>query len=130
MGSQFKSPEPDKTWIIGCIIPVVAIGLLLYSCNSDRAETVGPTDSQYQITTLDIVRSRLRDPDSADFRNVETFRRDDLKAGLVVTCGEVNAANGFGGKTGYQRFIAGGVSVLESEMSEVEFARSWARLCN
>lgn len=50
------------------------------------------------------VAKELRDPASAEFRN-EEVRTLWTKSGrrLTVYCGEVNAANAFGGKTGFQR---------------------------
>ena len=48
------------------------------------------------------IGSMLRDPDSARFQDV-TFRK---RHGLPVTCGEVNARNGFGGYAGFVRFFS------------------------
>lgn len=74
------------------------------------------------------LNASLRDPDSADIRN--TF----VPAGKGYMCGEVNATNGFGGKTGYRRFIAGAVSdmplVIEGDsISAVEFDKLWTKAC-
>ena len=46
------------------------------------------------------VAAQLKDPASAQFRNVRssTLRETDV-------CGEVNAKNSFGGYTGFKRFI-------------------------
>ncbi len=46
------------------------------------------------------VREKLRDPDSAKFRNVSGDKIDGQ------WCGEVNAKNGMGGYAGWQRFSA------------------------
>lgn len=51
----------------------------------------------------EVTRS-LRDPDSARFQQVRTYRRnDDLR---YTVCGEVNAKNGFGGFNGFMPFVA------------------------
>lgn len=50
----------------------------------------------------DLVRARLTDPDSAQFRNL--FNVTSVK-GELVTCGEVNAKNQLGGYTGYAHFF-------------------------
>lgn len=73
------------------------------------------------------VRERLRDPDSADFRAVRFHRgKDDIP----LVCGEVNAANGFGGKTGFQAFISTGTADMTYLQSEVrDFHALWNRLC-
>jgi hypothetical protein len=61
------------------------------------------------------VIAKLRDPDSAQFRNVLVRHRtcksgtciDDPAdpAGPAIVCGEVNGKNGFGGYAGFQPFI-------------------------
>ncbi len=76
----------------------------------------------------DAVRSRLREPSSATFRNV-IFHVYEGRMPMV--CGEVNAKNGFGGYTGYQGFIASGDALvfLESELEAGEFVKSWNMIC-
>lgn len=76
----------------------------------------------------DAVRAKLKDPDSADFRDVNFY----AGGGTPVACGEVNAKNGFGGYTGYEPFLAAGdqLVVLSSEMeSGKEFAKVWNKFC-
>lgn len=75
----------------------------------------------------DTVRSKLKDPDSAEFRNVQFYSGGPSPS----TCGEVNAKNSFGGFSGYERFIAVGstMSVLESEMKPNEMDKLWASVC-
>lgn len=46
----------------------------------------------------------LRDPGSAEFRNVRTYRQHDPRERAV--CGEVNAKNAFGGYAGFRPFVA------------------------
>lgn len=49
-----------------------------------------------------------------------------------VVCGEVNAKNGFGGHTGYQKYIASGETFgpyLEETTPAGEFAKAWNELC-
>ncbi|WP_433848165.1 hypothetical protein [Acinetobacter proteolyticus] len=62
----------------------------------------------------------LKDPDSADIRNHNG------------NCGEVNSKNGFGGYTGYKRFIASSAIVaIEGEnMDSDEFQKAWSKICN
>jgi len=63
------------------------------------------------LTTL--VTAEMKDPDSAQFRNVTlykhmfTYRKDVLTpGGSFSLCGEVNAKNAFGGYVGYKDFVA------------------------
>ncbi len=55
--------------------------------------------------TTDAVREKLRDPQSARFRSVvfHTYQGNS-----PIVCGEVSSKNGFGGFSGYRRFIASG----------------------
>lgn len=89
-----------------------------------------PAQQQLWIArTQRAVKAQMRDPDSVRFRNTR-FRIFQGKTPMV--CGEINAKNGFGGSTGYQRFIASGENfgpVLEEMMSPGEFARSWNEIC-
>lgn len=73
------------------------------------------------------VKEKLKDPDSAKFKNLFFSRGAD---NVPCTCGEVNAKNSFGGFTGFQRFISGGSSDLTFFEAEVaDFDAAWDRLC-
>jgi hypothetical protein len=56
-------------------------------------------------TAKNVVKERLRDPDSAQFRNVGAYRGDPKIKYPMFVCGEVNAKNGFGGYDGYEPFV-------------------------
>ncbi|RTZ47616.1 zinc ribbon domain-containing protein [Candidimonas sp. SYP-B2681] len=75
----------------------------------------------------DTVRTVLKDSQSAQFANVYFYRGKD---GWPLICGKVNSKNGFGGYSGYQRFISGGtpqLTYLEEQVSD--FHKLWNRLC-
>lgn len=113
---------------------LLLLGLLplAVSCGSSSSESESSirddTGKQFAWNEKgkDAIRAKLKDPDSAQFRNVQFY-----SAVAPVTCGEVNAKNGFGGFSGYERFIAGGdvITVLESEMARGEMDKSWAQIC-
>ena len=65
------------------------------------------------------LKNYLKDPDSADIRNHHG------------NCGEVNSKNGFGGYTGFKRFIASSAIVaIEGEnMDSDEFQKAWDQVC-
>jgi hypothetical protein len=70
---------------------------------------------------LEQVREMLKDPASAQFRNVRVV---DHAKGKVV-CGEVNAKNSYGGYVGFTLFVAGvnGAQLYsESEYGAIEGA--------
>lgn len=74
------------------------------------------------------IRSVLRDPDSARFGKTYPLVRD----GLPVTCGFVNAKNGFGGYTGERMWIVIAdlnVAVVEAQGQEREFGELWNKHC-
>ena len=56
----------------------------------------------------ELVKSKLKDPDSARFRNV----RVTPYGSNHVVCGEVNGKNAYGGYVGFTPFVAGTMSVV------------------
>jgi hypothetical protein len=76
-------------------------------------------------TTKDGVRSRLKDPGSAVFKDVY-FK--DYEATPMV-CGKVNSKNGFGGMTGFQRFVASGSELVFLEEEVSDFNKAWNKIC-
>lgn len=89
-----------------------------------------PTQQAYWVSvTESAVRRKMRDPGSVRFRNSRFHLFQD---NAPMVCGEVNAKNGFGGATGYKRYIAAGGTfgpVLEEMMSPSEFAKTWNEIC-
>jgi len=76
---------------------------------------------------MEAVRAKLKDPRSADFRNV-FFHRGSQN--VPVTCGEVNSKNSFGGYIGFQRFVSAGqadLTYLEEQVAD--FPELWRLLC-
>lgn len=69
------------------------------------------------------VRRVLRDPGSADFANVFVSEKNGL-----VTCGFVNARNGFGGMSGQQAFIA--FSNRIAMPTDADFKAKWEKHCS
>lgn len=68
----------------------------------------------------------LKDPESADFRDVHFYSG----GGVPVACGEVNAKNGFGGFTGFERFVAAGTVIAVTEsMVEGGIGEVWDKYC-
>lgn len=89
-----------------------------------------PTQQAYWVAVTETaVRNKMKDPGSVRFRN---SRFHIFQERTAMVCGEVNAKNGFGGSTGYQRYIAAGETfgpVLEEMMSSGEFAKTWNEIC-
>lgn len=96
----------------------------------DRQSPYADVGRQYAWVkrSKDQIKLRLKDPESANFRNVHFYSG----GGIPVTCGEVNSKNSFGGYTGFERFIAAGtqLAVVESDMaSSRELDEVWAKFC-
>lgn len=75
----------------------------------------------------DMVRSRLRDGESARFRGSYFYRGSD---GIPLACGEVNGKNAYGAYRGWQRYISAGkpeMTWLEEEVAD--FGTLWSRFC-
>lgn len=73
------------------------------------------------------LKERLREPDSAEFKNVIIVTYQDK---LNVVCGEVNAKNGFGGMTGFQPFVSlGSAQMTWLPTDSKTFADDWNKYC-
>jgi hypothetical protein len=114
------------------IIGVVVVFFAAYSiyAPSTPPQPVGSSGSSsptqnmsYMLVEQDKIKSRLKDSDSAEFRNV-------FVSSKYAVCGEVNAKNSFGGYTGFVRFISGGdMQVVESDMAAGEMDKAWPQIC-
>lgn len=89
-----------------------------------------PDELKVQILALRNLSNLMRDPGSMKTRSLS------VPPGSAYLCGEVNGANGFGGMTGFQRFIAGGASSMptvierDGQMAAAEFQTAWSQLCS
>lgn len=102
--------------------------------SSGKAEADPLADKSDQhlwiVKSQDAIKSRLRDPGSADFRNSRFYSGGPAP----VVCGEVNAKNAFGGYTGFQRFIASGdnpnMAFLATDVASGDsINEAWDQLC-
>jgi len=75
--------------------------VLLAAISSSRADDVAKTaDTSDVAEAKKTVLKDFKDPESAQFRNVES--RPFGKT--TVVCGEVNGKNGYGGYVGFKKF--------------------------
>lgn len=80
---------------------------LLTACSGAYQSYTSSALTRSQVANVEsVVSSTLRDPGSAQFRNIRlvTANRKDGGAEQWV-CGEVNGKNGFGGYVGFQPFV-------------------------
>lgn len=71
------------------------------------------------------IRARLKDPDSAQFKDVQFG--DSTKTGPAAY-GWVNAKNAMGGYTGFQRFVSNGKTTLLESEDEGGTKEAWRQL--
>lgn len=55
------------------------------------------------------VRASLKDPDSAQFKDVYANYTEEFQ---VVACGQINSKNSLGGYTGFKRFVSNGRTAI------------------
>jgi len=112
--------------IWGVLVASVGMyGWFLDSNSGDNSQ--GVKEASYIVVHQDRIKARMKDPESARFRNV--FVSHSLGGPLV--CGEVNAKNSFGGYTGFQRFVSGGdQQVVDTDMAPGEMDSLWPQACS
>ncbi len=126
-----KIPTKGEQAIGWAFLAALAIGVIFMvrSCASGSDGNPKSNEAGYQIIARQNVEGKLKDPQSAQFQNMTVSG----KAGASVVCGEVNAKNGFGGYTGFKRFVSAGpglaTQIEGGEMSGPEFEKAWAMAC-
>jgi hypothetical protein len=143
MAATRKAEGLDQNWKAGCALVVIGLVAALAFCSPDKDasksgakdEASAPADPLadesaqmlWIVKSKDGIKARLRDPGSAEFRNVRFYSGGKAPA----VCGEVNAKNGFGGYTGSKRFIASGedLAFVEGDVKAGEFSNAWKALC-
>lgn len=88
-----------KSLIFITFLALTGCSHVMYTSNAEGPQPAQLTDPLRDAAELS-VRSRLRDPDSAQFRKLHATRQ----AETVYVCGEVNAKNGYGGYDGFEPF--------------------------
>lgn len=84
-------------------------------------------DGIWIIQNQDLISRKLRDPDSAKFRDSFVSR----KSGAPVVCGYINGKNAYGAYPGFVRFVGAGpsIQVIESDMAAGEMETLWGQAC-
>ena len=134
-----KEPQSRKRekpiQLIGSLF-VLVILFFLFSRQPSQTEQRQSQKSEGQTTAQEaasiekgkeMVRAKMKDPASAQFRNVFFHRGLDS---VPVTCGEVSGKTRFEGDGGFQRFVSGGnppLTYLEDEVTD--FSTVWEQMC-
>lgn len=102
------------------ILLIGIAGLLMVGCGK-KEPTEAELNSFRELKAQESVRALLKDPSSAEFRNMNGM------------CGEVNSKNSFGAYTGFVRFIGTpDITVIEGENPQVDqatFNEVWKKMC-
>lgn len=69
------------------------------------APTISVNDQIFELAR-EGVRGKLKDPDSANFRNLIIHKGESPKDGRFYVCGEVNSKNSYGGYVGFTPFFS------------------------
>ncbi len=127
-----KGKASQRASLVAAISIAVIVAFLWRSCGSagdvaaPKAAALAEQDAAWAAEMQLRVKATLKDPSSAQFRNVRTYHG----SGAPVVCGEVNSKNGFGGYGGFQRFVASGpVIAVEEQMPAGEMNKTWPQLC-
>jgi hypothetical protein len=114
----------------------IASGAYAACVEAQRARTppVNWTPTRIRTAARQAVTNKLRDPSSAQFRNV---RRIEHSNGSTMFCGEVNGRNAYGGMSGFQRFEAGvgttgnATAMIDGgeELNAAYFEGAWNQFC-
>lgn len=114
----------------------IASGAYAACVEAQRARTppVNWTPTRIRTAARQAVTDKLRDPSSAQFRNV---RRIEHSNGSTMFCGEVNGRNAYGGMSGFQRFEAGvgttgnATAIIDGgeELNAAYFEGAWNQFC-
>lgn len=98
---------------------------------AEAAAKKAETDQQIWIVRgQEAVTAKLKDPDSAQFRNAFFHMAKVDGKDVPISCGEVNSKNSFGGYGGFQRYISAGSAestYLEEEVAD--FGNAWKLMC-
>lgn len=118
------SPSPFKMCIavLNGIFILCAFSFALYQCSKPKSphELARKSEEAAQLDSIGAVRASLKDPDSAEFRNIRGI------------CGEVNSKNGFGGMSGFKRYVGNSeiVAIDGENIDSEQFQLVWDRFCH
>lgn len=77
--------------------------LMIVAAHSFAQPKPNPVQQAAMKQAEAFVTQRLKDPDSAKFRNLFTLNNPD--GSVYAVCGEVNAKNSYGGYNGFNGFV-------------------------
>lgn len=138
------APAGSKQYGLGALVLVIIVIVILigvFSGNQSSTPSDASSSSEassndassqiagYQVLSKKALEAGLKDPDSAKYKDVHAYRYNLKGKNVYVFCGEIDAKNGFGGYTGYERFVATpAIAATESEMKDMD--KLWDSMCS
>lgn len=135
VGSERAKPSRMAALLLACCI----LGSFVYLRSGGKISFYAPSTTKadyeplydqgrYKAAAKELILQGLRDPRSAaEFSGLKVIPATGNQSTIV--CGSVNARNGFGGMSGPQRFIAGGVVYREEEIGSENMDTLWNVYC-
>lgn len=131
-GKNKKEAKSGSGILVAILVFLAIVGSYIGPTqDEDAKEERAPTETDKMLARVraeESVRQMLRDPDSAEFTQVEVFVPDD--GGPMITCGYVNSRNGFGGMSGAKRFVASATVILEEQVDAQAMQDLWTQYCS
>ena len=100
------------------ILCSLAMTLIISGCQSTSDKisnwpdiNAGPKPTNYEALVKETIKLKLKDPDSASFKNISAPYKEHLTLNggedtfVWAVCGLVNAKNSYGGFTGFEAFM-------------------------
>lgn len=126
-----KKVEEKKYGFGTLIVAVVFVFMIISAFNDDNenAKKKEPTQKDKETVWIikgkDAVKNKLKDPNSAKFKDVYYFNK-----GVHMTCGKVQSKNSLNGYSSFQRLVSAGKAsntFLEEQVSDFETV--WKNFC-
>ena len=120
---QSEDRASGRNWwkVSTLLLAIYIVVAHMFYINTDPSK---PAELDYLDEQKERVRQRLKDPDSALFRNVERANNP------YIVCGELDGKNEDGDYSGWQRFISvDDLQYLEKEISPGTMDLVWRKMC-
>lgn len=126
--AAIKRRDARSLWTTVGVVVLLAVGGTVWLIQAPKR-----AEAKLIASAQAVAASKLRDPSSAQFRNVT--------AGSMFVCGEINGKNGFGAYNGFTRFYAtkdsaeidpgdGGPTFYGEPVMKAAFERAYTGYCS
>lgn len=114
----------SRNILIAVVIPMLVIASVVYAGHQDAYDKTTDTKKILMDMGMESVKTKLKDPDSAKFRNMNA-----IWGQIPMVCGEVSSKNSSGDHSEYLRFFSmGGTpdgTILEEPGKATNFDLVW-----